>query len=101
MLQLQDILENGYAELIKEIEDNRKRIRNITICNSKQLGKALMEEIKTIQEYVFKDQSTEEHAGKESKNETSPFQTKIGKTMIKHSPVDDTEGTDQPEDMVI
>ena len=60
-----------------------------------------MEKIKTIQEYVFQDQSTKEHAGKEFKNETSPLQTKMGKTMIKHSPVDDREDTDQPEDTVI
>ena len=56
-----------------------------------------MEEIKTIQEYVFQDKSTKLSAGKEFKNETSPLQTKMGKTMIKHSPVDDREDTDQQE----
>ena len=43
---------NVCAEMIK-LRFNTKRILGITMCMSEQFGTGLMDEIKTIQDYVF------------------------------------------------
>lgn len=53
--RIDHIIESGYAELIKEVEESRKRILNITICNSERLGQTLMKEIKTMKAYMVED----------------------------------------------
>lgn len=45
-------IKNVCAEMIK-LRSNTKRILGITMCMSEQFGTGLMDEIKTIQDYVF------------------------------------------------
>lgn len=53
--RIDEIIEKGYADLIKEVEESRKRILNITINNSERLGQTIIKEIKTIEKYIDED----------------------------------------------
>ena len=94
--KIDKIIENGYAELIKEVEANRKRILNITICNSEQLGKALMMKSKQFnQGYIHQGVSTKDSV----KNNLVEESYQAKKDASKKTPHDDND--EQPEDVVI